>query len=119
MAIFSSSKKKETKKVVRHARATKLAPGIAQEVVKAPWFSEKALIMTEKGVYAFAVPTRATKADIAAAIKEVYKVAPKAIRIVNLPAKRKPMRNRRGMGTRAARRKAYVYLNAGETITFA
>jgi large subunit ribosomal protein L23 len=121
MAIFDSKKKdkKAKKAVVHHARASKLAPGTAHDIIRAPWFSEKALIATEKGVYAFAVPARASKADIAAAIKEIYKVAPKAVRIVNLPAKRKPMRNRRGMGTRAARRKAYVYLNAGETITFA
>lgn len=122
MAIFDSKTKKdkkERKAVVHHARATKPKDGYANEIIRAPWFSEKALIATEKGVYAFAVSTRASKADIAGAIKELYKVEPKAVRIVNLPAKRKPMRNRRGMGTRAARRKAYVYLNAGETITFA
>jgi len=38
---------------------------------------------------------------------------------VNLPAKTKSMRTRRGVGTRAARTKAYVYLNAGDTIQFA
>ncbi|OGG48855.1 50S ribosomal protein L23 [Candidatus Kaiserbacteria bacterium RIFCSPHIGHO2_01_FULL_53_31] len=92
---------------------------MAHEVIRAPWFSEKALIVTEKGVYTFAVPTRVTKADIAGAIKEIYNVAPRAIRIVNMPAKRKMMRNKRGIGTRAARRKAYVYLNTGDSIQFA
>ncbi|MHB1769983.1 MAG: uL23 family ribosomal protein, partial [Minisyncoccota bacterium] len=97
----------------------KLASGIAHEIIRAPWFSEKALLATEKGIYTFAVPERATKADIAGAIKEIYKVAPREIRIVNLPAKRKAMRTRRGVGTRAARRKAYVYLKAGDSIQFA
>lgn len=125
MALFgSSSKKKEEKKAaagarVRRARAKKLAPGIAHEVIRAPWFSEKALLSTERGVYAFAVPNSATKADIAGAVKELYKVTPKKIRIVNLPAKKVMLRTRRGEGTRAARRKAYVYLAKGETITFA
>jgi len=121
MAIFDSKtkNKKEKKAVVRHARAKKLAAGTAQDIIRAPWFSEKALIMTEKGVYTFAVPVRATKTDIAAAIKEIYNVAPKAVRIVNTPGKKKNMRSRRGVGVRAARRKAYVYLNAGDTITFA
>lgn len=119
MAIFNSKTKKEKKVVVRHARATKPAEGAAHEIIRAPWFSEKALIVTEKGVYVFAVPTRATKADVAGAIKEIYNVEPKAVRIVNLPAKRKAMRNRHGMGVRAARRKAYVYLNTGDTIQFA
>jgi ribosomal protein L23 len=40
------------------------------------------------------------------------------VRIVNLPAKKKAMRTRRCVGSRA-RTKAYVYLNAGDTINFA
>lgn len=120
MAIFDTKKNKKAKKAtVHHAHATKSLHGVAHEIVRAPWFSEKALIMTEKNVYVFAVPPRATKADIAGAIKEIYKVEPRAIRVVNLPAKKKMMRTRRGVGSRAARTKAYVYLNTGDTIAFA
>lgn len=122
MAIFDTKKNKKNPASprLRRARTTKLpAEGIAHSIVRAPWFSEKALIMTEKSVYTFAVPPRATKAEIAGAIKEIYKVEPRMIRIVNLPAKRKMMRTRRGIGTHAARCKAYVYLNAGDTIQFA
>lgn len=121
MAIFNSKTKKEKKagvaKVV-HTRASKPAAGTAHDIIHAPWFSEKALIMTEKGVYTFEVPPRATKAAIAGAIKEIYNVEPRKVRVVNLPAKKKAMRTKRGIGTRAARTKAYVYLNAGDTITF-
>jgi ribosomal protein L23 len=121
MAIFGKKEKKGKKEnaVIRHARGAKLAEGVAHNVLRAPWFSEKALIATEKGVYAFAIPTDATKAHVASAIKEVYGVEPKAVRILNLPAKRKNMRTRRGVGVRSARRKAYVYLNKGDTIQFA
>jgi len=123
MAIFRTTKTEKKKKSisrrVHHARARVSAHGMAHEIIHAPWFSEKALIITEKGVYTFEVPTRATKADIAGAIKEIYNVEPRAIRIVNLPAKHKALRTRRGLGTRARRRKAYVYLNAGDTIQFA
>lgn len=126
MSIFGTTKKEKKEKKakstsqrsVHHARATKLSDGIAHEILRAPWFSEKALIVTEKGVYTFVVPPRATKAEIAMAIKEVYKVSPRKIRIVNLPGKKKAMRTKRGVGTRPARRKAYVYLNAGDTIQF-
>ncbi|PIR83039.1 50S ribosomal protein L23 [Candidatus Kaiserbacteria bacterium CG10_big_fil_rev_8_21_14_0_10_56_12] len=118
MAIFDTKKEKKTAKA-RHARASKRGTKAAHDIVRAPWFSEKALIATEKGVYTFAVPPRATKADIAGAIKQVYNVEPRLVRVVNLPAKRKPMRTKHGMGTRAARTKAYVYLNEGDTITFA
>ncbi|MDD2657390.1 MAG: 50S ribosomal protein L23 [Candidatus Pacebacteria bacterium] len=124
MALFGTKKteKKEKKAKVAVKRRARTAPtkdGVAHEIIRAPWFSEKALMATERGVYAFAVSTRATKAAIASAIKEIYNVEPRKIRIVNLPAKRKMMRTKRGIGQRAARRKAYVYLNAGETIQFA
>lgn len=121
MAIFGNTKKEKKDKVQakRTAHSTKTLQGGAHDIIRAPWFSEKALIATEKGVYAFAVRPSSTKPEIAGAIKEIYNVSPRAIRIVNLPAKHKLMRNRRGMGARAARTKAYVYLNAGDTIQFA
>jgi large subunit ribosomal protein L23 len=118
--MATKKNKKDTKTVpVTHARTRTTSGGVAHEILRAPWFSEKALIVTEKGVYTFAVPERATKADIAGAIKEIYKVTPKKIRIAHLPGKSKAMRTRRGEGQRAARHKAYVYLNPGDTIQFA
>lgn len=125
MALFGDKKdeKKKEKKatVVRKHTAVSIVSkhGAAHDVIRAPWFSEKALLATERGVYAFEVRPRATKPEIAGAIKEIYNVEPKKIRIVNLPAKQKAMRNRRGIGTRTARSKAYVYLNAGDSIQFA
>ena len=120
MALFGNKKKETKEKVVQKHRA-RTAPtkdGVAHEIIRAPWFSEKALIITDKGVYTFDVSTRATKAAIAGAIKEIYNVEPRKIRIVNLPGKPKAMRTKRGVGMRAARRKAYVYLNAGDSIQF-
>ncbi|HEY4523156.1 MAG TPA: 50S ribosomal protein L23 [Candidatus Paceibacterota bacterium] len=121
MAIFSTKEEKggtrgAAKKI---AHTTRLPDGTAHDVIRAPWLSEKALIGTEKGVYVFAVSGRATSAQIAGAIKEIYNVAPRAVRIVNTPGKAKALRSRRGEGRRAARRKAYVTLNAGDTITLA
>lgn len=120
MAIFGTTKKtkhkKENASVAHRARTTAPAHGTAHEIIRAPWFSEKALIATEKGVYVFVVPARATKAAIAGAIKEIYNVTPRMVRTANLPGKTKALRTRRGEGVRAARRKAYVYLNAGDTI---
>ena len=120
MAFLGKKKEKKKEKVVHkvHARARMNAGGVAHEIIRAPWFSEKALIITEKGVYTFAVPAHTTKADIAGAVKEIYKVTPRKIRMVNLPGKTKAMRTKRGTGVRAARHKAYVYLNAGDTIQF-
>jgi large subunit ribosomal protein L23 len=120
MAIFGTSKKEGKKeKRARRARAARLAPGRASVAVVHPWYTEKALIGGDRGVYVFAVAKDATKGQIAAAIKELYGVAPRQINIVNAPGKRVSQRTRPGKSTRAARRKAYVYLNAGEKIEFA
>lgn len=120
MALFGNKQEAKKEKTARKhsAHSTVSLHGAAHDIIRAPWFSEKALIATEKGVYAFAVRPDATKPEIAGAIKEIYSVIPRAIRIVNLPAKKKMMRTRRGVGVRAARTKAYVYLNAGDTIQF-
>lgn len=114
MALFSSkTKKAPTKKVIPNV------DGRLSNVLKAPWLSEKALISTEAGVYVFEVPASATKPDVAAAVESIFKVTPRQVRMVNLPAKRKALRTRRGMGKQAARHKAYVYLKKGDTIQFA
>jgi len=91
----------------------------SHDILIAPWFSEKALIQTERGVYTFAVPKSANKFEIAKAVKEIYNVTPAKVRIVNMPGKSVSLRTRRGVALRAARRKAYVYLKKGDTIQFA
>lgn len=121
MALFET-KKKVTKKVVAPKAVKKDVSDVAgrlENVLKAPWLSEKALIGTEKGVYVFAVPPEATKTDIKLAVQKIYNVTPRKVGIVNTPGKRKALRSKRGFGTRAARHKAYVYLKKGETIQFA
>lgn len=117
MALFSSKSKKTT--APKADKVSKNIDGRLSNVLKSPWLSEKAYLGTENGVYVFAVPPEATKHDVASAVKLFYKVTPKKIAIVNLPGKRKALRTRRGVGTRAARHKAYVYLKKGETIQFA
>jgi ribosomal protein L23 len=120
MALFSSTPKKSA--AAKKASVTPKQKALAQNdgrlagALKAPWFSEKALIGTERGVYVFQVPARATKPEVAAAIETFYKVTPVKIRMVNLPAKTVSLRTRRGVGTKARRHKAYVYLKKGDTI---
>ena len=127
MALFSSTPKKTTKPAspagrkaasTGASRAKQDVSGRLSDVIRFPWFSEKAFLGTEQGVYVFAVPPAATKYEVAAAIEKLYGVTPRKIRMVNLPAKKVSMRTRRGVGTRARRHKAYVYLKKGETIEF-
>ncbi|MDB5265069.1 MAG: ribosomal protein [Parcubacteria group bacterium] len=124
MALFSSDKKKTVSKkasgdVVVQRGMLALDDSRIANVLKRPWFSEKALIGTEKGIYVFEVPPSVTKIDVKNAIQKTYGVMPRKVRMVNLPAKTVSLRSRRGTGTRAARHKAYVYLNEGDSIQFA
>ena len=126
MALFSNDKKTTKKAKTPKSTTRNWGRGILavddsrlSNVLKRPWFSEKALISTENGVYVFEVAQSATKIDVANAIIAAYKVTPMKVRMVNLPAKKVSLRTRRGQGTRARRHKAYVYLKEGDTITFA
>lgn len=126
MALFSNDTKKQTKAKKPKSTTRVWGRGILPaddarlaNVLKRPWFSEKALLGTENGVYVFEVPASATKIDVANAIIAAYKVTPMKVRMANLPAKKVSLRTRRGEGTRARRHKAYVYLKEGDTITFA
>jgi large subunit ribosomal protein L23 len=114
MALFSSNSKGSAK-----AHAPKIDEGRVATALTSPWFSEKALLGSENGVYVFKIPASATKPEIKAAVEKFYNVSPRQIRIVNLPAKTKSLRSRRGTGTRARRHKAYVYLKKGDTIQLA
>jgi len=123
MALFSTTPSKSAKAakssifVSPKDKALARNDGRLSQVLKAPWFSEKALIGTERGVYVFQVPADATKPEVAAAIEAFYKVTPAKIRMANLPGKTVSLRTRRGQGTRARRHKAYVYLKKGDTLS--
>ena len=124
MALFSNDKKTAPKKAKSGVRTwgegmLKKDDARIANVLKRPWFSEKALIGTENGVYVFEVPASATKIDVANAVEAAFKVVPVKVRMVNLPAKTVSLRTRRGVGTRARRHKAYVYLKKGDTLTLA
>lgn len=122
MALFTKNtpkKTKTTKAVVALKDSVKTRDGRLENIIRAPWLSEKALIATEAGVYVFEVPANATKPQVADAIELIYKVRPRKVTMVNLPAKKVSLRTRRGVGTKARRHKAYVYLKKGETIQFA
>ncbi len=129
MALFTKDTKKKTAKAKKPAaqkapakkarEATTAVRGRAAMALTAPWISEKALIGTEKGVYVFAIPREATKIDVARAVETVYNVVPRKVHVVNLPGARVSSRTRAGAAIRPRRRKAYVYLHEGDTITFA
>lgn len=119
MALFSNDTKK-TKKVATRAKQPVAAndDGRLANVLTSPWLSEKALISSASGVYVFRIPADATKLEVAAAVEKVYNVTPRKVNVTHLPAKTVSLRSRRGVGTKARRHKAYVYLAKGDTIQF-
>lgn len=101
------------KKVVKSASAV----GVKDVLVR-PRITEKAANMTVNHVYTFDIRKDATKKDVVAAVKKLYKVDPIKVTTVNTPAKRVRMRTKRGFGKSAAGRKAYVTLKKGQEIQF-
>jgi large subunit ribosomal protein L23 len=85
--------------ILRHARIT-----------------EKATMHADQSVYVFEVAQTATKRDIVMAIRDIYNVTPRMIRIASIPTK--TTRNMRTgvSGIKRGGKKAYVFLKKGETI---
>ncbi len=88
------------------------------DVIIRPRITEKAGIAAqENNVYAFEVSKTSTKDSISKAIKNLYKVTPLKIRVINLPAKKVFVRGRKG--TQSAIKKALVFLKKGDKIEIA
>lgn len=83
-----------------------------------PRITEKAGVMVEsQNVYTFEVSKNSTKHDIEKEVKNLYKVTPVKVSIVNLPAKKVFVRGKRG--TQSGVKKALVYLKKGDKINLA
>lgn len=94
---------------------TSTPPG---SVLLRPRMTEKSAQLTAQRTYTFDISPRATKTDVAEAVRAVYKVVPEKVRIVRTPGKRVRLRTRRGTGVAPANKKAYVYLKEGDRIEF-
>ena len=86
-------------------------------VLRSPRITEKGTMAGGQSAYLFDVATSATKRSIAQAVFALYKVAPRMVRIVTIPAKRKKNSRTGRVGIQKGGKKAYVYLKKGETIT--
>ena len=83
-----------------------------------PRVTEKAALLNEsRNVYTFEVTKAATKTTVKRAVKEIYKVNPERVNIVNLPSKKVLSKGKRGSTKGVV--KAYVYLKAGDKIELA
>ena len=84
-------------------------------VLLAPRVTEKTARVGEQGnQYVFKVAPSATKADIRAAIEELFEVSVESVRVVNVKGKTKSFKMR--PGKRSDWKKAYVRVQAGQVI---
>jgi large subunit ribosomal protein L23 len=84
-------------------------------VLRAPRVSEKTARLQEvSNQYVFEVSNVSTKADIKAAVEQLFDVKVEAVNVVNVKGKNKSFRNRNGR--RGDWKKAYVRLADGQAI---
>lgn len=86
------------------------------DAIVSPHVTEKSGIQSQSGIYTFKVAKTATKGQVAAAVKTLYKVTPVRVAMVNLPAKNVFVRGRYGVVP--GLRKAVVTVKKGEKIDF-
>ncbi len=110
-------KEKKAKKPSSDAGAnlTK-APG---RILTAPRITEKAAYMTVNNTYVFEIARDATKRDVVAAIKALYKVTPRKVNVVNKKPRAYVARYRNRRGMKSGMKKAYVFLKKGDKIDLA
>lgn len=111
----STEKKEETREV---PEAAPVHFGSASEVILRPRITEKGTDMaSHSGAYVFDVDPDATKQEIQAGVEDLYNVKVIKVRTTSVPRKR--VRSNRGIrGMKGGGKKAYVYLQAGDTIEF-
>lgn len=113
--ITGEAKKPAVKKETKKAEAIVSRSDITSALIR-PRITEKATDQAERGVYVFEVSPRATKENIAQAIKYFYKVTPRKINIVKTPRKKVSSKVRGKYGMKPAIKKAYVYMKKGDRI---
>ena len=70
------------------------------------------------GVYTFDIARSASKRDVIQAVRALYKVTPRMVRVVSVTVKSRRNARTGKIGMTGGCKKAYVYLKKGETITF-
>lgn len=120
MALFGN---KKTEAAKSDAQATPAKTVVKPErnlaaTLRRPHITEKAFAQSQQGVYTFEIDPQATKADVMAAVQAAYNVTPKRVNIVRMRPRVVRSMMRKHASKQSGLKKAYVYLNAGDTISF-
>ena len=84
------------------------------DLIKKPVITEKATMASEHGAVVFQVAMDATKPQIKEAVEAIFGVKVKAVNTTITKGKHKKFRGR--LGERSDKKKAYVMLEAGNSI---
>lgn len=122
--MLFGKKKKEEKKVkegekIPDIKAVKLPlrpANLASKILIKPVITEKATNLQNFNQYVFEVGYKANKIEIKKAIKELYNIEPKEIKIVKVRGKQ--VRYGKAVGRTSNWKKAIVTLKKGEKIEF-
>lgn len=93
----------------------KTVSSIAGSILLRPMLSEKTTSQEAIGQYTFVVSMKANKAEVKKAIKALYGITPKKVRMINVEGKE--TRSGRYTGRRSDWKKAIVLLPKGQTIS--
>ena len=122
MAIKRTTKKAAVKKTAKKKAevAAVSTSHVSQSdlsfVLQQARITEKASMHAMDSVYVFNVSERASKRDIMAAVRKMYKVTPRKVRVATIPSKIKRNARTGRTGVKPGGKKAYIYLKKGETI---
>jgi len=101
-----------SKKMTRNE--TKFSKERLLEVIRRPLITEKATLASQYNQYGFVVATDATKPEVKKAVEELFKVKVTAVNTILSKGKEKRFKGR--IGKRSDMKKAFVTLEAGQTI---
>lgn len=114
-ALAKVEAKSESKATKREAAVAGVSFPKNSPIVR-PRVTEKAGLLSQKGIYTFDVRTDATENSVSQAITAAYKVEPVKVNLASIKAK--TMFTRGKMGKTTSGKKAYVFLKKGDTIEF-
>ncbi len=122
MALFTNKTKARAEKPPAAAASNKAFSNASPDlshILLIPRITEKATMHEAAGVYTFDVASSANKRQITEAVRQLYKVTPRMVRIVRIPSKQKRNMRTGKIGAKSGGKKAYVYLKLGDKITVA
>ena len=112
MALFGKKKNTEKQDAVAAApldTRTTMGRDIST-ILRHARITEKASMHQSVGVYTFDVARSATKRDVLQAVRALYKVTPRSVRVVTIPTKSRRNARSGKIGMTGGGKKAYVYL---------